>query len=123
MPERTWLALPFMQSLPRRADGLVVAGPGVSGRSDIYPISARINDGQPLQIAAALPACGAGVAFAGAVVRLLQSIPDDGSFSIHVALRAGTARAGLFSLAGQEAVRAKIASACKWPDAIAKSAD
>ena len=55
---------------------LVVAGPGISGRGDNYAISYRVNDGQQLQIAAALPASGAGVAFGGDVIRLLQSLPD-----------------------------------------------
>jgi hypothetical protein len=98
---------------------LVVAGPGISGRSDDYAISYRINDGQPLQIGAA-PAFGASVAFAGDVVRLLQSLPDGGSLSVHLAPRAGPAWAGKFSLAGLETVRAKMAAACKWPHAIAK---
>jgi hypothetical protein len=102
---------------------LVVAGPGISGRSDDYAISYRINDGQPLQIAAAVPAFGASVAFAGDVVRLLQSLPDGGSLSIHLAPRAGPAQAGKFSLAGLETVRAKMAAACKWPHAIAKPND
>jgi hypothetical protein len=102
---------------------LVVAGPGISGRSDDYAISYRINDGQPLQIAAAVRAFGASVAFAGDVVRLLQSLPDGGSLSIHLAPRAGPAQAGMFSLAGLETVRAKMAAACKWPHAIAKPND
>src|ERR1700688_1661203 len=96
---------------------VIVVGPGISGRSDDYAISYRINDGQPLQIAAAVPASGAGVAFAGDVVRLLQSLPDGGSLRIHLAPRAGTALAGMFSLAGLETVRAKMAAACKWPHA------
>ena len=66
---------------------LVVAGPGISGRSDDYAISYRFNDGQPLQITAAVPAFGAGVTFAGDVVRLLQSLPDGGSLIIHLAPR------------------------------------
>lgn len=99
---------------------LVVAGPGISGRSDDYAISYRINDGQPLLMAAAVPAFGAGVAFAGDVVRLLQSLPDSGSLSIHLAPRAGTARAEVFALAGLETVRAKLAAVCKWPHAVAK---
>ncbi len=102
---------------------LVVVGPGISGRSDDYAISYRINDGQPLQIAAAVPASGAGIAFGGDVVRLLQSLPDGGSLRIHLAPRAGTALAGMFSLAGLETVRAKLAAACKWPHAIAKPND
>ena len=68
---------------------LVVAGPGISGRGDDYAISYRVNDGQQVQIAAALPASGAGVAFGGDVIRLLQSLPDAGSLSVHLAPRAG----------------------------------
>jgi hypothetical protein len=45
--------------------------------------------------------------FSGDVVRLLQSLPDGGSLSIHFAPRAGTARTGMFSLAGLETLRAK----------------
>jgi hypothetical protein len=102
---------------------LVVTGPGISGRGDDYAISYRINDGQPLQVSAAVPASGAGVAFAGDVVRLLQSFPKGGSLSIQLAPRAGTARTGMFSLAGVETVRAKMAATCKWPHAIAKPND
>jgi hypothetical protein len=102
---------------------LVVAGPGISGRSNDYAISYRVNDGQPLPIAAAVPAFGAGVALAGDVVRLFQSLPEGGSLSIQLAPRAGTARAGTFSLAGLETVRARMAAACKWPHAIAKPND
>jgi hypothetical protein len=61
--------------------------------------------------------------FAGDVVRLLQSLPDGGSLSIHFAPRAGTARTGMFSLAGLETLRAKMSAACKWPRAVAKPND
>lgn len=102
---------------------LVVTGPGISGRSDEYAIFYRINDGQPLQISAVVPAFGAGVAFAGDVVRLLQSLPEGGNLTIQLASRTGTVRAGMFSLAGLETVRAKMAATCKWPHAIAKPND
>jgi hypothetical protein len=54
---------------------------------------------------------------------LLQSLPEGGSLTIQLAPRAGTARAGMFSLAGLETVRARMAAACKWPHAIAKPND
>ena len=98
---------------------LVVAGPGISGRGD-YAISYRVNDGQQMQIAAAPPASGAGVAFGGDVIRLLQSLPDAGSLSVHLAPRTGTAVDGTFSLGGWEAVRAKMIVACKWSHPVAK---
>jgi hypothetical protein len=99
---------------------LVVAGPGISGRGDDYVISYRVNDGQQVQIAAAAPASGAGVAFGGDVIRLLQSLPDAGSLSVHLAPRTGTAVDGTFSLGGWESVRAKMVAACKWSNPVAK---
>jgi len=56
------------------------------------------------------PASGAGVAFAGDIIGLLQSLPDAGSLSVHLAPRAGTALNGIFSLGGWEAVRAKMSA-------------
>jgi len=99
---------------------LVVAGPGISGRGDDYAISYRVNDGQQVRIAAAAPASGAGVAFGGDVIRLLQSLPDAGSLSVHLAPRTGTAVDGTFSLGGWESVRAKMVAACKWSNPVAK---
>jgi hypothetical protein len=99
---------------------LVVMGPGISGRSDDFAISYRINDGQPLPIAAAVPAFGAGVAFAGDVVRLVQSLPDNGSLSIFLVPRGASARTATFALAGLETVRTRMATACKWPQAVAR---
>ena len=99
---------------------LVVAGPGVPGRGDYYAISYRVNDGQGLQIAAVVPTSGIGVAFGGDVARLLQSLPDGGSLSIHLTSRMGTALDAVFSLGGLEAVRAKMATACRWPHPATK---
>jgi hypothetical protein len=99
---------------------LVVAGRGISGRGADYAISYRVNDGQQVQIAAAPSASGAGVAFGGDVIRLLQSLPDAGSFSVHLAPRTGTAVDGTFSLGGLEAVLAKMATVCRWPHPAAK---
>ena len=62
---------------------LVVAGPAVPRGSGDYVISYRINDGQPVQLAAGSPSFGTGVAFTGDVVRLLQSFPEEG----HIAVR------------------------------------
>src|SRR4051794_35993884 len=44
---------------------LVVAGPAVSRSSADYALSYRINDGQPVQLAAATPSFGTGAAFPG----------------------------------------------------------
>jgi hypothetical protein len=99
---------------------LVVAGPGISGRGGDYAISYRVNDGQQVRAAAALPASGGGVAFGGDVIGLLQSLPDVGSLSVHLVPRTGGAFDGTFSLRGWEAVRAKMTLACKWSHPVAK---
>ena len=99
---------------------LIVAGPGISGRGGDYAISYRVNDGQQVQAAAALSAPGAGVAFGGDVIGLLQSLPDVGSLSVHLVPRMGGALDGTFSLRGWETVRAKLAVACKWSHPVAK---
>jgi hypothetical protein len=99
---------------------LVVAGPSIPRRGDDYAISFRVNGSQGMQIAAAVPASGIGVAFRGDVVRLLRSLPDGGSLSIHLTSRMGTALDAVFSLGGLEAARAKMTTACRWPQPAAK---
>jgi hypothetical protein len=96
---------------------LLLAGPGISGRGD-YAIFYRVNDGQPVQ--AAVRASGAGVTLGGDVVRLLQSLPDGGSLSIHLLPRSGASMDGSFSLVGLETVRAKMVDVCRWPHPVAK---
>lgn len=98
---------------------LALAGPGISRGGGDDTISYRVNDRPAVQVAAASPAFGPGVAFAGDVVRLLQSLPDNGELVVLLSSRGGTTRDGSFSLAGLDAARAKMAAACRWPRAIA----
>jgi hypothetical protein len=102
---------------------IAVAGPGVSGRGDDYAITYQVNRGQAVQIAAAAPAFGAGVAFRADAGALIQSLPGEGEFAVHLSPRVGASQDAVFSLAGLETVRAKIAASCKWPHAIAKPND
>lgn len=98
---------------------LVLAGPSISRGSGDDEISYRVNDRPAVQVASAVPAFGPGVAFDGDVVRLLQSLPNSGDLIVLLSPRRGTAQDGAFSLAGIDAVRMKMAAACKWPLAIA----
>ena len=100
---------------------LVVAGPVSSRDREGYAISYRVNDAQPVQLAAAPPSSGAGVAFTGDVVRLLQSLPEEGKIAVRLVTRTGAAQEGHFLLGGLEMVREKLAAACKWQHAAAKS--
>jgi hypothetical protein len=99
---------------------IVVSGAGITGRGDDYAISYRVNGGQPVQIGAAAPAFGAGVAFKADTVSLIQSLPGDGEFALHLSPHVGPSQDAAFSLAGLERVRANIAAPCKWPHAIAR---
>ena len=63
---------------------LVVAGPTVSRSAEEYLISYRVNDNPPVQLPAARPSFGTGAALRGDVVRLLQSLPDEGEFAVRL---------------------------------------
>jgi hypothetical protein len=99
---------------------LVVPGPAVSRGSEDYAISYRINDDQPVQIAGRSPSFGTGIAFTGDVVRLLQSLPEDGAIEVRLTTRTGAAQDGHFLLGGLKPVREKVAAACKWPHVVAR---
>jgi hypothetical protein len=99
---------------------LVVTGPAVTRRGEEYAISYRINDGQPVQLAAGAPSSGTGAAFTGDVVRLLQSLPEEGDIAVRLSTRTGAAQDGDFLLGGLKIVREKVAAACKWPHTVAK---
>ena len=96
---------------------LWVLGPAVSRSSAEYAISYRINDGRPVQLAAGAPSSGTGAAFTGDVVRLLQSLPEDGELAVRLSTRTGTTQEGYFLLGGLKMVREKLAIPCKWPTA------
>ena len=92
---------------------LVVAGLALSRRAEEYTITWRVNDGPPVQVAAGTPASGTGAAFGGDAMRLLRSLPEEGSLTVRLATRQGASHEGLFSLSGLKPVRDKVSAACK----------
>ena len=96
---------------------LVITGPALRGRGEDSVVSYVVNNGQPVVVAAATPASGAGVAIRGDVVRLLASLPDRGDISFRVTPRQGAALDGRYDLAGLKIVRGRLAVPCKWPAA------
>ena len=100
---------------------LVVTGPAVSTASADYAISYRVNDSQPVQLVAGRPSFGAGAAFTGDVVRLLQSLPEEGYIAVRITTRSGAAHEGRFLLGGLKSARERVAAMCKWPHAVAGS--
>jgi len=102
---------------------IVVTGPAITGRGDDYAVSYRVSGGQPVQIAAATPAFGGGIAFKTDAAALIQSLPGDGDFVLHLSPHVGPSQDAIFSLTGLERVRARIAAPCRWPHLIAKPND
>jgi hypothetical protein len=102
---------------------LALTGPAITGRGDNYLISYRVNGDQSVQLAGVTAAFGAGVAFKGDVVALLQQLPGDGELAVHLKPLSGNELDGIFSLNGLETLRTRIGATCKWPQAIARPAD
>lgn len=98
---------------------LVALGASLPGGGADVSISYRINGGQPVQLGGAAPSAGGGVAFPGDAVRLLQSLPEDGQIAVRLAARSGAVQEGQFPLGGLNAVREKLSTACRWPNAVA----
>ena len=98
---------------------LVASGPSISRGGPDYTISYRVNDDQPAQLPAGSPSFGTGAAFTGDIVRLLQSLPEDGHIAVRITTRSGAAQDGHFLLGGLKTAREKLAAACKWPHAVA----
>jgi len=101
---------------------VTVAGPALSRSANEYVISFRLNADTPMQLTAASPSFGSGVAFGGDVVKLLSSLPEDGHIVVRLFTRTGPAQDGQFLLSGFENVRKKMAVACKWPHSVARPA-
>lgn len=99
---------------------VVVAGPTVSRSPHEYAVSFQVNAEPPTQLTAASPSFGSGVVFAGDVVQLLRSLPDDGQIVVRLSTRTGAVQEGHFLLSGFRNVREKLGAACKWPHAVAR---
>jgi hypothetical protein len=98
---------------------LGVTGTAISN-AVTYTLTYRINDGQPVQLQAASPSFGPGAAIKGDVVRLVQSLPDEGGIAIRLSAPGGASQDGYFPLGGLKAVRDKMALVCKWPGVTAR---
>lgn len=99
---------------------VTVAGPALSRSANEYVISFRLNADTPMQLAAASPSFGSGVALGGDVVKLLSALPDHGHIVVRLFTRTGQVQDGQFLLGGFENVRKKMAAACKWPHSVAR---
>jgi hypothetical protein len=96
---------------------LVIGSPALTRRAEDYLVSYAVNDGQPVVVAAGVPASAPGVAIRGDVVRLLTSLPDRGEVVFRVTARQGAALEGRYALASLKNVLNRLAVSCRWPAA------
>jgi len=96
---------------------LVIANPSLTRRGEDYVVSYTINDDPPVNVAAGTPAAGTGIMIKGDVVRLLVSMPDQGSIGFRVTARPDVALEGRYALPALKTVLARLAGPCKWPAA------
>ncbi|MFC0242588.1 hypothetical protein [Rhodopseudomonas telluris] len=87
----------------------------------IQTTSYRIDGGPAVSVGPSSSADSA-IARGGDAVRLVQSLPDSGNLSVQI-LSSGRVDEVTFPLDGFDAVRRRLASACRWPDALAKPKD
>jgi hypothetical protein len=97
---------------------VTVEGAGIA-RSD-QAISYQISGGPAVRVGATSPPSGSGVALGGDAVRLVQSLPDGGSLAVRIQAPGRVAVEAAFPLDGLDAVRQRMASACRWPHALAR---
>jgi hypothetical protein len=94
---------------------LVVTGSTISDRGDSYTLSYSVFGAKPVRVVAGVPPTGAGVAFQGDIVGMLQSFRGEGEVALRLVTRTGSVLEGRFPLNGWNAAKRKIAAACKWP--------
>jgi hypothetical protein len=78
-------------------------------------VAYAINEAPPVERRWKLTETGRNLVFQGDVVGFLRSMPDGGRILVRVFAGKSSPYEGTFKLAGLDAVRRKIATACNWP--------
>ena len=110
----------------QRTDLLVsTEGSWRPSRANELQVDLRVDDQPAVTMQWIGSSDGRTALFKGDAVRFLRSLPDGGRIIISVSDWQGTAHEASFQLTGLNAVRQKIAAACKWtaaPDGVAPAA-
>jgi hypothetical protein len=96
---------------------LVIGSQTLARHAEAYAVSYSVNDGPPVPVAVGASASGAGIAVKGDVVRLLASLPSQGSVTFRANAQQGTILEGRYALNRLKAVMDRITGPCKWPAA------
>ena len=90
-------------------------------RGNLLQVDYQIEDRPSIQQQWILATDGKTATYKDDAVELLRSIPDGAALKVAVADKDNVRREALFQLAGLSAVRQKIAAACKWTPATART--
>jgi hypothetical protein len=94
---------------------LALAAPGVLPASGGYTVSYAVDGATPTTLAAAAAPSGTGIDLRTDVVRLLESLPDQGEIAFRIVVHRGGMSEGRYSLPRLKAARERMAVSCKWP--------
>lgn len=97
------------------------AGSWRASGADEFRVAYRINDQPIVETRWAASTGGRTAVFRGDAILFLQALPDDGRISIRVYDWQGPAHEATFQLNGLDAVRQKLAAACKRLPAAEKA--
>ncbi len=99
----------------QRTDLLVsTEGSWHASRANELRVDLRVNDQPAVTMQWSASSDGRTAMFKGDAVRFLQSLPEGGRIMISVSDGQGTPHEASFQLTGLNAIRQKIAAACKW---------
>jgi hypothetical protein len=90
-------------------------------RGNLLQVDYQIEDRPSIRQQWILATDGKTATYKDDAVELLRSIPDGAALKVAVADKDNVRREALFQLAGLSAVRQKIAAACKWTPATART--
>ena len=116
-------ALFIIRCRGQRTDLLVsTEGSWRASRANELQVDLRVNDQPAVTMQWTASSDGRTALFKSDAVRFLRSLPDGGRITISVSDWQGMAHEASFQLTGLNAIRQKIAAACKWtpaPDGVA----
>jgi hypothetical protein len=106
-----------------RTDLLVsTEGSWRASRANELQVDLRVNDQPAVRMQWVASSDGRTALFKDDAVRFLRSLPEGGRITVSVSDWQGMAHEASFQLAGLNAIRQKIAAACKWTPAADRAA-
>jgi hypothetical protein len=97
------------------------AGSWRASAADELRVAYRINEQPIVETRWAATADGRTAVFKGDAILFLQTLPESGQISVRVYDGLGRTHEGTFQLNGFDAVRPKLAAACKRPPAVERA--